>query len=151
MYDLAGHGAMISDPVRVRAYERALRQTVKPCMVVLELGTGAGIMAILACQLGAKRVYTVEPTAIIQLAREIAAANKCADRIEFIEDFSGRVKTPIQADLIVSDLRGMLPLLQDHIPTIVDARRRFLAPGGILVGRKDRLWAAIANASGQYA
>jgi protein arginine N-methyltransferase 1 len=151
MYDLTGHGAMISDRVRVRAYERALRQTVKPGMVVLELGTGVGIMAILACQLGTKRVYTVEPTAVIHLAQEIATANNCADRIEFIEDVSGRVKTPIQADVIVSDLRGMLPLLQDHIPTIADARTRFLAPGGLLVGRKDRLWAAIVDAPRQYA
>lgn len=151
MYDLTGHGAMISDPVRVHAYERALRQTVKPGMVVLEIGTGVGIMAILACQLGAKRVYTVEPTAVIYLAREIAAANNCAHRIEFIEDVSKRVRTPIQADVIVSDLRGMLPLLQDHIPTIADARKRFLAPQGILVGRRDRLWAAIVDAPGQYA
>jgi protein arginine N-methyltransferase 1 len=151
MYDLTGHGAMISDPVRVRAYERALRQTVKPGMVVLEIGTGVGIMAILACQLGAKRVYTVEPTAVIRLAQEIAAANNCADRIEFIEDVSRRVRAPIRADVIVSDLRGMLPLLQDHIPAIADARRRFLAPDGILVGRRDRLWAAIVDAPREYA
>jgi type I protein arginine methyltransferase len=150
MYDFAGHGAMISDPVRVRAYERALRQTVKPGIVVLEIGTGAGIMAILACQLGAKRVYTIEPTAIIYLAQEIAAANHCADKIEFIEDVSRRVRAPIQADVIVSDLRGMLPLLEDHIATIADARTRFLAPGGILVGRKDRLWAAVVDAPEQY-
>jgi type I protein arginine methyltransferase len=151
MYDLTGHGAMISDPVRVSAYERALRQTVKPGTVVLEIGTGVGIMAVLACQLGAKRVYTVEPTAVIHLAQEIAAANSCSDRIEFIEDVSRRVRTPIQANIIVSDLRGMLPLLADHIPTIADARRRFLAPGGILVGRQDRLWAAIVDAPRQYA
>ena len=151
MYDLAGHGAMISDPVRVQAYERALRQTVKPGTVALEIGTGTGIMAILACKLGARRVYTIEPTAVIHLAREIAAANKCADRIEFIEDVARRVRTPIQADIIVSDLRGMLPLLQDHILTIADARKRFLAPGGILVGRQDRLWAAVVEAPGQYA
>lgn len=151
MYDLTSHGNMISDPVRVRAYERALRQTVKPGMVVLEIGTGVGVMAIVASRLRAKRVYTVEPTAVIRLAQEIAAANDCADRIEFVEGVSRRVKTPIQADVIVSDLRGMLPLLQDHIPTITDARRRFLAPGGILVGRQDRLWAAIVDAPRQYA
>ena len=103
MYSLAGYGQMIEDRVRLDAYARALRKTVRPGSVVLEIGTGPGIFAVLACQLGARRVYAIEPTPIIQVAREIAAANGCADRIEFIEDLSTRVTLPIQADVIVSD------------------------------------------------
>jgi len=151
MYDLGHYGSMLADRVRMEPYERALRQTVRPGMVVLEIGTGPGILAILACRLGAKRVYAVEPNPVIHLARQIAAANHCADKIEFIEDVSTRVTSPIQADLIVSDLRGMLPLLQDHIPSIADARHRFLAPGGTLIGRKDRLWVAVVEAPEPYA
>jgi protein arginine N-methyltransferase 1 len=151
MYDLGLYGSMLADRVRMEAYERALRQTLRPGMVVLEIGTGPGIMAILACQLGAKRVYAVEPNPVIQLARQTAAANHCADKIEFIEEESMRVTSPIQADVIFSDLRGALPLLQDHIPSIADARRRFLAPGGTLIGREDRLWVAVAEAPEAYA
>jgi protein arginine N-methyltransferase 1 len=150
MYSLSAYGVMLANEVRMRAFERALRQTVKPGMVVLEIGTGPGIIAVLACQLGARRVYTIEPSPVIQVARQIAAANNCADKIEFIEDVSRRVTSPIQADVIVSDLRGALPLLQDHIPSIADARRRFLAPGGILVGREDRLWVAVVEAPNFY-
>jgi type I protein arginine methyltransferase len=135
----------------MEAYERALRQTVQPGMVILEIGTGPGIMAVLACRLGAKRVYAVEPNPIIQVGREIAAANHCADKIEFIEDFSRRVNSLIQADVIVSDLRGALPLLEDHILSIADARKRFLAPGGTLIGREDRLWVAVVEAPKLYA
>ena len=129
MYSLGDYGAMLADEVRMQAYVRALRQTVKPGMVVLEIGTGPGIMAVLACHLGARRVYAIESSPIIQLARGIAAANGCADKIEFIEGVSTQVTAPIQADVIVSDLRGAVPLLETHIPSIVDARRRFLAPG----------------------
>src|SRR5579863_7388717 len=121
MYSLAGYGEMIADRVRMEAYARALRQTVKPGSVVLEIGTGPGIFAILACQLGAGRVIAIESDEIIQLARENAAINHCADRIEFIEDLSTNVTLPAKADVIVSDLRGVVPLYGRHLPSIVDA------------------------------
>jgi protein arginine N-methyltransferase 1 len=150
MYSLSGYGHMLEDRVRLDAYERALRKTVRPGSVVLEIGTGPGVFAVLACQLGASRVFAIESDPIIQVAREIAAANGCADRIEFIEDLSTRVTLPIQADVIVSDLRGVLPLFQFHLPSIADARRRFLAPGGTLIPKRDAIWASLAEAPEQY-
>ena len=95
----------------MQAYSEALRRTVRPGSVVVEIGTGPGVFAVLACQLGASRVYAIEPDPIIQVAREIAAVNHCADRIEFIEDISTRVELPSRADVIFSDMRGVLPLL----------------------------------------
>jgi SAM-dependent methyltransferase len=151
MYSLGGYGNMIDDAVRVEAYTQALRKTVRPGSVVLEIGTGPGVFAVLACRLGARRVYAIEPDPIIQVAREIAAANGCADRIEFIEDLSTRVTLPVHADVIVSDLRGVLPLFQHHLPSIVDARRRFLAPGGRLIPKRDAVWVSIVEGPEHYA
>ena len=150
MYSLAGYGEMIADRVRVDAYAQALRNTVRPGAVVLDIGTGPGFWAVLACELGASRVYAIEPSDIIQVAREIAAKNRCADRIVFIEEMSTKVTLPERADVIVSDLRGVLPLFQRHIPSILDARLRLLAPGGVLIPRKDTVWAAIAEAPEVY-
>jgi len=141
---------MIADRVRCGAYMKALRAVIRPGAVVMDIGTGPGIMAVLACQLGAKRVYAIEPGEIIQLAREIAAANQVADKIEFFEDVSTNVTIPERADVIVSDLRGVLPFYSHHIPAIVDARLRFLAPGGALIGREDRVWAAVVQAPERY-
>lgn len=149
-YSLAGYGQMIADKARTGAYIDALRALVRPGSVVMDIGTGPGIMAVLACQLGAKRVYAIEPGEVIQLAREIAKANHVAGKIEFFEDISTNVTIPERADIIVSDLRGVVPFYTQHIPSITDARRRFLAPGGILVGRVDRVWAAIAQAPERY-
>jgi protein arginine N-methyltransferase 1 len=151
MYSLAGYGHMIEDRVRFDAYSRALRKAVRPDSVVIEIGTGPGVFAVLACQLGARRVYAIEPSPVIQVAREIAAANGCADRIEFIEDLSTRVTLPVQADVIVSDLRGVGPLFQAHLPSIADARRRFLAPGGTLIPKRDAVWVTLAESPEQYA
>jgi len=150
MYSLDAYGSMLADRVRVDAYAQALRKTIRSGSVVVEIGTGPGIFAVLACQLGARRVYAIERSEIIQVAREVAVANGCRDKIEFFEDLSNRVTLPTRADVIVSDLRGVLPLLELHIPAIADARRRFLAPEGTLIPRKDTLWAAIVEAPEPY-
>jgi protein arginine N-methyltransferase 1 len=141
---------MIADRIRVEAYSEALRRAVRPGSVVVDIGTGQGVFAVLACQLGARRVYAIDPDPIIQVAREVAAANQCADRIEFIEDVSTRVELPSRADVIFSDMRGVLPLFTQNIPSIADARRRFLAPGGTLIPKQDTLWAAVAEAPENY-
>lgn len=141
---------MIADRVRMEAYAEALRRTVKPGSVVMEIGTGPGIFAVLACELGASRVIALEPASIIQVARDVAVSNHCSDKIEFVEKISTSLKLPIQADIIVSDMRDVLPLFGQHIPSILDARRRFLAPKGALIGRKDVIWVALVEAPGTY-
>lgn len=150
MYSLRDYGDLISDRVRTGSYAEALRRTVKLGSVVLDIGTGPGIFAILACQLGARRVFAIEMQEIIQIAKENAAANGCADRIEFIEDFSTNVILSEQADVIISDLHGALPLYGRHIPSIIDARRRFLRPGGALIPRQETLWAALVEMPQHY-
>src|ERR1041384_4653895 len=91
MYSLRFYGQMLADAPRMEAYTAALRQTVKPDSVVMDLGSGPGFFALLACKLGARRVYAVQPDSVISLARDVAAANGCADRIEFFESFSPEI------------------------------------------------------------
>jgi protein arginine N-methyltransferase 1 len=146
MYSLAGHQKMIGDPVRMESYVEALRQTVRPGSVVVDLGAGTGVFALWACRLGARRVYAIEPDDVIHVAQEVARANRCADRIEFIQDASTEVSLPERADVIVSDLRGVLPWFENHLPAIADARGRFLAPGGMMIPSRDTLWAAPVKA-----
>ena len=150
MYSLGAYGSMIADRVRAEAYAEALRKTVRNGSVVVEIGTGPGVFAVLACQLGSSRVFAIEPAEIIQVAREVAAANGCSGKIEFFEELSNRVTLPVRADIILSDLRGVLPFFQRHLPAMVDARRRFLAPGGTMIPRKDTVWAAVVEAPKPY-
>lgn len=150
MYSLDDYGSMLADRVRMDAYAQAVRKTVREGSIVVEIGTGPGVFAVLACQVGARQVYAIEPSEIIQVARELAAANGCAEKIQFFEGLSNCVTLPARADVILSDLRGVLPFFQRHIPAIVDARHRFLAPGGALIPRKDTLWAAIVEAPKPY-
>ena len=151
MYSLHFYGQMIADAARMEAYVAALRQTVKTDSVVMDLGCGAGVFAVLACKFGARRVYAVEPENVIGLAREIAAANGCSDRIEFFDKLSTEITLPEPADIIISDLRGVLPWFEQHIPSLIDARTRLLEKRGILIPRRDTLWAALVEAPVQYA
>lgn len=150
MYSLHFYGQMIADAPRMEAYVAALRQTVKSDSVVMDLGCGPGVFAVLACKFGARRVYAVEPENVIGLAREIAAANDCSDRIEFFEKSSTEITLPEPASIIISDLRGVLPWFEQHIPSIIDARTRLLARGGVLIPHADILWAALVEAPAQY-
>jgi type I protein arginine methyltransferase len=151
MYSLHFYGQMLADASRMDAYASALRQAIRPDSVVMDLGCGPGVFALLACKLGARRVYAVEPNNVIGLAREAAAANGFADRIEFFDKLSTEIALPEPATIIVSDLRGVLPFFQQHIPAIIDARKRLLARDGVLIPRRDVLWAAVVEAPEQYA
>ena len=73
-----------------------------------------------------------------------------AGRIEFIQEISTSVTLPERANLIISDLRSILPLFESHLSSIMDARQRLLAPGGVLIPQKDHMYCAIVEASKIY-
>jgi protein arginine N-methyltransferase 1 len=141
---------MVTDKLRTDAYAQALEREIKTGDVVAEIGTGTGIFALLACRFGARRVYAFEPSAVIELAREIASANGFADRIEFIPRMSIESALPERVDVIVSDVHGILPFFDRGLLSLIDARQRFLAPKGRMVPRSDTLWIAGVNAPELY-
>jgi protein arginine N-methyltransferase 1 len=150
MYSLSAYGKMIVDRARMDAYVGALRRAIRPGSVVIDLGSGPGLFALIACQLGARRVFAIEPDNVIQIGREAAREHGFSDRIDFIQEMSTKVTLPERADVVVSDLRGVLPWFGCHLPSVVDARSRLLAPDGVMVPCVDRLWAAIVAAPKQY-
>jgi protein arginine N-methyltransferase 1 len=151
MYNLQGYAAMVYDTRRVEAYQRALQLLVKPNSVVVDIGTGLGLFAFLASQAGARKVYAIESSEVIAVARELATINGYFDRIEFIENMSNRVNLPEPADMIVSDLAGATPFYAQSVPSIIDARKRFLKPRGVLIPKCDVLWAGVVNAASFHA
>lgn len=150
MYNVLAYGKMIADSPRTDAYVTALHNAIGPDSVVIDLGSGPGFFALIACRLGARRVFAIESENIIQVGRDAARELGFADRIEFIQNLSTKVTLPEQANVIVSDLHGVLPFFKHHIPSIIDARSRLLAPGGVLIPSCDRLWAAVIEAPEQY-
>lgn len=144
-YSLRGHGEMIADKGRIAAHVEALKQVVRPGDVVFELGAGAGIFTVLLCELGASRVHAMEPDPVIQIARDVVASHGFSDRVTFHECFSQDVSPHERGDVVFGDMRGILPFFQQNIPSLVDARKRFLRPGGVVVPQQDLVFGALVS------
>lgn len=141
---------MIADEVRMGAYEAALRQAVFPGAIVLDIGCGTGIFSYLALSLGAAHVYAVDPSPAVQVGIEIAKKNGVHEAITFYQDISTNITLPEPVDVVISDLRGVLPLLGAHIPSLIDARQRLLKPDGTLIPQMDKLRLAVVHAPKLY-
>src|SRR6266436_1200756 len=150
MYSLYDYGSMIADSLRLQAYNKAIATGVHTGNSVLEIGCGPGVFALLACHAGARKVYAIDFEEIVHFARELAVANGFADRIEFIQTDSRKLQLPERVDVIISDIRGSLPLFGHAIASLEDARQRLLAPGGRLIPRRDILKAAVIQADDFY-
>ena len=133
---------MLSDKIRMTAYHQAIRKMVKPGDVVVDLGAGTGILGLWALQAGASKVYAIEKTNAIHLARQLARANHCEDRIEFIQANSAEVKLPEQADVLVSETLGSFGIDENTLAFTRDAVNRFLKPNAAIIPQALELYVA---------
>lgn len=144
-YTLTDYAVMLSDDVRSSAYGAALRATITPGCVVADIGAGPGVMGVYAAMLGARRVFLVEPDTSVAAAVALAEENGVQDRIEIVRARSTDITLPELADVIVTDLRGVLPLFGDHLRAAADMRARHLAPGGVCIPMRDTLHACLVD------
>ncbi len=136
---------MIADAVRMDAYQRALKQAITPRSCVVDIGTGSGILALMAAKLGARRVYAIELDDVIGLARRLVRDNGLGDRITLIQADAREVTLEEPADVIVSDIGGHLPWHGCHLSVINHARSQLLAAGGVMIPAVDRIFAAVVS------
>ena len=124
---------LLADRARVASYRKAIHAVVEPGDVVADIGTGSGILAFFAVQAGARKVYAIEQNAIIDDARELAELNGWAEKVVFIEGRSEHVELPEPVDVIISEILGYFGIDEHVFRSSIDARQRFLKPGGKLV------------------
>jgi protein arginine N-methyltransferase 1 len=130
-WDDSFHALMLGDQMRMKAYEAAIKTAVKPGDIVVDLGTGTGILARWACEAGARRVYGIECNAkILDRAGIELARFGYGERFIGINALSYAVALPERADMILSEIIGNLGDNEDCARILGDARRRMLAPGG---------------------
>ena len=131
--DPVEHARMLHDERRTGDYLTALTAAVRPSDVVLDIGTGSGVLAVAAARAGARHVYAVEASDIADVAERVFARNGVRDRVTLIPGWSRQIELPEPADLLVAEVIGNEPLEEEILETTLDARRRLLAPGARLI------------------
>ncbi|KAI9709146.1 MAG: hypothetical protein M1820_003593 [Bogoriella megaspora] len=130
------HQTMLQDRVRTDAYRDFIYHN-KPLFTnktVLDIGCGTGILSLFCARAGAKHVYAVDNSAIIDKARGIIFANGLQDRITCLRGKVEEVKLPVEkVDIIVSEWMGYCLLYEGMLDSVLWARDRYLAREGLVV------------------
>jgi SAM-dependent methyltransferase len=131
--DPVEHARMLHDDRRTHHYISALQEAVRRNDIVLDIGTGSGVLAIAAARAGARHVYAIEASDIADVAERVFAANRMQERVTLIRGWSREIELPEPADLLVAELIGNEPFEEEILETTLDARRRLLKPHARLI------------------
>ena len=133
------HILMLNDRDRTSRLLTAIRETVQAGDIVLDIGTGTGVLAVAAARTGAAQVYAIEAGGIAGIAKTTFAANGLNDRITLVEGWSTQVELPERADVLVSEILGDEGLGESVLEVTLDARKRLLKPDARFVPGKIRI------------
>jgi ribosomal protein L11 methyltransferase len=129
-----------------------LEETVKPGSLVLDQGTGSGILAIAAAKLGARAVDAVDISAVaVRTARENVAHNGLAGRVlvEQVRDDEppgGAARGETRYDLIVANIIARLIVAMAPGLAVALAGDGVLIASGIIREREDEVAGALQAA-----
>ncbi|MXO70310.1 50S ribosomal protein L11 methyltransferase [Alteraurantiacibacter buctensis] len=131
------HLGMLQDSRRNALYRQAIEK-VAPGRVVLDIGTGSGLLSMIAARAGAERVVTCEFTpTMAATARAIIAANGLADRITVHDCHSNRLDRDRDlaggADLVVSEIFASDVVGESMQPSLEHARTHLCRPDALFV------------------
>jgi type III protein arginine methyltransferase len=126
------HRSMLHDGPRNKVYANAI-VALAPGRIVLDIGTGSGLLAMIAAQAGAKHVYACEADLrLAATAAEIIAANGFSDRITLFPTHSTELDRDRDlgggVDLVVSEIFSSNLLGERVLPSLDDARQRLCLP-----------------------
>ena len=130
---------MVSDRSRTDAFAAAIHEVVQPGDVVLDVGTGTGILAMFAAKAGARKVYAIDATDITEVAIDLVKANGLSDQIQIIHGRAGELQLDQKVDLIVSEWLGNAAFVEGMLHAVLEVRDHNLTPTGRMLPSKVRV------------
>lgn len=141
--------SLLSHKTRLRAFAQALRKSIKDTDIVYDLGTGTGILAILAAKAGAARVVAVDIDPLnIDYARKAAELNNVSDKIHFVNAHFADIKPEIKADIVVSEMLSSAMIIEQQITMANHANKYILKKDGIMIPQNARVYFSLYNSKG---
>lgn len=134
------HIKMLNDRARTGSYLAAIAEVVKPGDVVVDLGTGTGVLSVAAAKAGARHVYAIEASSIGRSALSVFEANDLTDRITLVPGWSTQVNLAERGDVLVSEIIGNEPLEERILEATADAIKRHLKPDARFIPRTVRVY-----------
>lgn len=144
------HFPIANDLERSAVYREALQAQVRPGMVVLEIGAGSGILAMLAAEAGASHVYACEMEPLLaDAARRNIARNGLQGKVTVIEKKSTElqlgVDLPGPVDLVLSEIVSNDLLSEGVLPVYEDLVRRLAKPDAVYIPQRIAIRGSLAG------
>lgn len=105
----------LKDEVRTKTFRKAIQKVIKKNDIVIDVGSGSGILSFFAVEAGAKKVYAVEIDRLLaQTLRKSISINDQSHIIEVIQGDIFQVKLPKEVNVVISEMidTGLLDELQ---------------------------------------
>lgn len=148
------HRSMLADEIRNEAYDRAIRQTVRPGDLVLDIGAGSGLLAMMSARAGAAKVLACEADpALAATAREIVRRNGYGDIVEVVARRSTQLDRsgPLAggADVIVSEVFAHTLIGEEAIESLNHGMKMLAKPGARIIPASASIQVALADYRGE--
>ncbi len=132
------HYWMMNDTARNLPYQEAINHHVTPQTLVLEIGTGSGLLAMMAAKAGAAQVITCEGQDLIaERARQIIQVNGFQDQIRVINKLSRDLvisdDLPELADILITEIFGAWLPSEGALEAINHALSHLLKPSAKVI------------------